>query len=79
MDILLCLSLEWEEENRNYLEYIYVLGKHFARLDGNLDNLNDTTKYFYHTDHLGSTVADTDRAGDTVWDGEYTPFGKQVG
>ena len=63
----------------NYLEYIYVLGKHFARLDGNLDNLNDTTKYFYHTDHLGSTVAVTDIAGNTVWDGEYTPFGKQVG
>jgi len=63
----------------NYLEYIYVLGKHFARLDGNLDNLNDTMKYFYHTDHLGSTVAVTDRVGNTVWDGEYTPFGKQVG
>ena len=69
----------YEEENRNYLEYIYVLGKHFARLDGNLDNLNDTTKYFYHTDHLGSTVAVTDIAGNTIWDGEYTPFGKQVG
>ena len=55
------------------------MGKHFARLDGNLDNLNDTTKYFYHTDHLGSTVAVTDIAGNTIWDGEYTPFGKQVG
>ena len=37
-------NILYEEENRNYLEYIYVLGKHFARLDGNLDNLNDTTK-----------------------------------
>lgn len=65
----------YEQENREYLEYVYVLGKHFARIDGNLDNLEDRTKYFYHTDHLGSTVAVTDEAGQTVWSGEYTPFG----
>ncbi|NLW46989.1 MAG: hypothetical protein GXY86_06600 [Firmicutes bacterium] len=65
----------YEQENREYLEYIYVLGKHFARVDGNLDNPGQTKKYFYHTDHLGSTVAVTDEAGQTVWTGEYTPFG----
>jgi RHS repeat-associated protein len=67
----------YEQENREYMEYIYVLGKHFARVDGNLDN-SITKKYFYHTDYLGSTVLVTDEAGQKVWASEYTPFGKQV-
>lgn len=45
----------YKQENKDYLEYVYVLGKHFARVDGNLDN-GIEKKYFYHTDHLGSTV-----------------------
>lgn len=68
-------NLLYEQENRDYREYIYVLGKHFARVDGNLDNSNETRKYFYHTDHLGSTVAVTDETGQAVWSGEYLPFG----
>lgn len=63
----------YEQENREYQEYVYVLGKHFARVDGNLDN-DIKKKFFYHTDHLGSTVAVTE-AGKTVWANEYTPFG----
>ncbi|NLW48759.1 MAG: peptidoglycan DD-metalloendopeptidase family protein [Firmicutes bacterium] len=51
------------------------MGKHFVWIDKNLDNLNDRKKYFYHTDHLGSTVAVTDEEGQTVWASEYTPFG----
>ncbi len=35
----------------------------------------ERTKYFYHTDHLGSTILVTDTAGQTVWSAEYTPFG----
>jgi RHS repeat-associated protein len=67
----------YEQENREYMEYVYVLGKHFARIDGNLDN-GIEKKYFYHTDHLGSTVLVTDETGKQVWSAEYTPFGKQV-
>lgn len=52
------------------------IGKHFARVDGNLDG-GTTKKYFYHTDHLGSTVLVTDDTGKQVWSGDYTPFGKQ--
>jgi RHS repeat-associated protein len=70
-------NVVYEQENRDYLEYIYVLGKHFARVDGNLDN-STVKKYFFHTDHLGSTVAVTDETGKQVWSAEYTPFGKQV-
>ncbi len=67
----------YEQEDRQYLSYIYIAGKHFARIDGNLDN-SITKKYFYHTDHLGSTVLVTDEAGQQVYSSEYTPFGKQV-
>jgi RHS repeat-associated protein len=67
----------YEQENRDYMQYIYVYGKHFARVDGNLDS-GVRAKYFYHTDHLGSTVLVTDESGKQVWSAEYTPFGKQV-
>jgi RHS repeat-associated protein len=67
----------YEQGNKEYMEYVYVLGKHFARIDGNLDN-GILKKYFYHTDHLGSTVLVTDEIGEQVWSAEYTPFGKQV-
>ncbi len=64
----------YEQEDRGYMEYIYVLGQHFARVDGTLDSA-ERTKYFYHTDHLGSTILVTDTAGQIVWSAEYTPFG----
>lgn len=64
----------YEEENGEYLAYVYVLGKHFARVDGKVGSEEKQT-YFYHTDHLGSTVLVTDEAGQAVWSTEYTPFG----
>ena len=64
----------YEEENQGYVEYIYLLGRHFARVDGDRSTQERTT-YFYHTDHLGSTVLVTDATGATVWSTEYTPFG----
>src|SRR5690554_2377543 len=65
----------YEEEGGEYTEYIYVLGKHFARVDGSKET-DEKATYFYHTDHLGSTVLVTDEAGNTVWSSEYTPFGQ---
>jgi len=65
----------YEQENKGYMEYVYVLGKHFARVDGSLSD-STVKKYFYHTDHLGSTVLVTDESGQQVWSAEYTPFGK---
>lgn len=64
----------YEEENQEYVEYIYLLGRHFARVDGDR-NTGERTTYFYHTDHLGSTVLVTDETGATVWSTEYTLFG----
>ena len=51
-------------------------GRHFARVDGYRTTTTEKrTTYFYHTDHLGSTVLVTDENGATVWSTEYTPFG----
>ena len=36
--------------------------------------ITGNTKYFYHTDHLGSVVNVTDEAGVSVWENDYTPF-----
>ena len=64
----------YEEENGEYMEYIYVLGKHFARVDGS-NQTEEQQTYFYHTDHLGSAVLVTDESVESVWSTEYTPFG----
>jgi YD repeat-containing protein len=58
-------NLLYEQKNDKYLEYIYVAGKHFARIDRNL-NSGETKKYFYHTDYLGSRVLVTNADGETV-------------
>jgi RHS repeat-associated protein len=65
----------YEQENSQYMEYIYVGSKHFARVDGNtVTGVSET--YFYHTDNLGSTVLVSSIAAEIVWSSEYTPFGK---
>jgi RHS repeat-associated protein len=69
------ISLIYEQEDVKYLEYIYVAGKHIARVDGSLTNTENKT-YFYHTDHLGSAVLVTNGSGETVWSTEYRPFGR---
>jgi len=67
-------TILYEQENDEYSEYIYVGGQHFARVDGNLISA-ETTTYFYHTDHLGSTVLVTNSSAEIVWSSDYTPFG----
>ncbi|HOJ78308.1 MAG TPA: hypothetical protein PL158_09440, partial [Bacillota bacterium] len=42
-------NLLYEEKDSEYSEYVYIFGKHFARVDGNLDNPEQFKKYFYHT------------------------------
>ncbi len=36
-----------------------------------------TTRYYTHTDHLGSVTTVTDSDGTLVWDNEYLPFGEE--
>ena len=67
-------QLIYEQENSQSVEYIYVAGKHLARVD--TDRVTDKADtYFYHTDHLGSSVLVTNSGGEIVWSAEYTPFG----
>jgi RHS repeat-associated protein len=39
----------------------------------------DGATFFLETDHLGSTRRIVDAAGNLVWQGDYTPFGRLVG
>ena len=68
-------NLLYQQENTEYIQYVYIQGKHFARVDGSLISSQKKT-YFYHTDHLGSTVLVTNESGNAVWSSEYTPFGE---
>lgn len=69
-------NLLYEEHiDETYTSYTYIRNTRFARENGNVDGSITPVRYYYHTDHLGSTVMVTDESGEVVWDGEYTPFG----
>jgi RHS repeat-associated protein len=50
-------------------EYIYLNGQPLAKIEGN-------DVYYYHNDHLGTSMMMTDSSAATVWEGEYMPFGE---
>jgi RHS repeat-associated protein len=50
-------------------EYIYLNGQPLANIENN--NI-----YYYHNDHLGTSMMMTDETVETVWEGEYLPFGE---
>jgi RHS repeat-associated protein len=52
-------------------EYIYVNGQPLAKIEGN-------DIYYYHNDHLGTSMLMTDENAATVWEGEYLPFGEPL-
>jgi len=74
-------SVLYEEKgDGEYKEFVYAFGRHFAKVEGKLGgDGSERKKYFYHTDHLGSTVAVTNAAGEVVWRNDYTPFGGLTG
>lgn len=41
-------------------------------------NIEDSNIYYYHNDHLGTPVMITDENQNTVWEGEFMPFGEPV-
>jgi RHS repeat-associated protein len=65
-----------EHADETYTSYTYIRNTRFTRENGNVDGSTDPVRYYYHTDHLGSTVLVTDETGEVIWDGEYTPFGE---
>jgi RHS repeat-associated protein len=66
-------NVVWEEGEQESLTYVYVGGKRFALEEVREGERN---RYYYHSDHLGSTVLVTGEDGKAVWDGDYTPFGR---
>jgi RHS repeat-associated protein len=52
-------------------EYIYLNGQPLAKIEGN--NI-----YYYHNDHLGTSMLMTDESQNIVWQGEYLPFGETL-
>jgi RHS repeat-associated protein len=54
--------------NGTAVYYVYLNGKQIAKVEG-------SKKYFYHTDHLGSTRAITDEQGKVTGRFEYQPYG----
>ncbi|MBN2352387.1 MAG: RHS domain-containing protein [Spirochaetales bacterium] len=62
------------------MSFIYVFNDLFAKVEGKTaGDGTERKKYFYHTDHLGSTTAITDESGNVVWKNDFTPFGTQTG
>jgi RHS repeat-associated protein len=52
-------------------EYAYLNGQPLAKIENN--NI-----YYYHNDHLGTPVLMTNGSGNTVWQGEFKPFGEPM-
>ena len=52
-------------------EYVYLVGQPLAMLRGGVI-------YYYHTDHLGTPQALTDKDRRLVWRADYTPFGDTI-
>jgi RHS repeat-associated protein len=52
-------------------EYTYLNGQPLAKIEG--DDI-----YYYHNDHLGTSMVMTDSSAAKVWEGEYLPFGEPL-
>ena len=66
-----------EEKNGSYSRYyIYTPS---GKLLYSIDPQNSNAVAFYHSDQIGSTVALTDKSGDTTDKYAYSPFGELLG
>jgi RHS repeat-associated protein len=52
-------------------EYIYLNGQPLAKIENN-------NVYYYHNDHLGTSILMTDENQNIVWEGEFKPFGEAL-
>ncbi len=63
-----------EKSDGTKICYIYLNGRQIAKVE---EKNGVQKKYFYHTDHLGSTRAVTDESGNVVGIVDYKPFGDE--
>jgi RHS repeat-associated protein len=64
-------EIERHENATHVRDYLYFPGTYTplaVRIDG--------TVYYYHTDHLGTPRRLSDEAGNIVWSGDYSAFGR---
>ncbi|MBI5140831.1 MAG: RHS domain-containing protein, partial [Nitrospirae bacterium] len=53
-------------------KYVFANGMRIARVTG---AGTASIRHYYHKDHLGSTLAITDKTGAVVWSSDYEPYG----
>lgn len=63
-----------EKSDGTKIYYVYLNGRQIAKVE---DKNGVRKKYFYHTDHLGSTRAVTGEEGNVVGYVSYKPFGDE--
>jgi RHS repeat-associated protein len=63
------LTVESSSSGMVKAEYIFLNGQPLAKIENN--NI-----YYYHNDHLGTSMLMTDENQSVVWEGDYLPFGK---
>ncbi|MBN2134727.1 MAG: RHS domain-containing protein [Acidobacteria bacterium] len=71
--------LLFEETTDLNTDYIYLSGQHLAKNEYEPGDKTNQERYFYLTDHLGSTICLTDSTGKILWQDDYTPFGETTG
>ncbi len=57
--------------------YVYGMGKRIGKFKYDSE-AEDTLKHIYHSDHLGSVRAVTNKDGATIAQLDYDPFGTQT-
>lgn len=66
---------EFNSQGIPKFDYIYAGNKNIARINFDANGAPES-KTFYHSDHLGSSLAVTDATTTVVWNQGYLPFGE---
>lgn len=66
---------EFNSQGVPKFDYIYAGNKNIARVNFDANGAPES-RTFYHTDHLGSSLAITDAFTTVVWNQTYLPFGE---
>lgn len=56
--------------------YVFANSTHFAKVEGAIGSIAEV--YYYHNDHLGSSMAITDKDGNLAWSQDYLPYGEAL-
>ena len=66
----IALTAEADEEGKITAQYLYLKGHQ------PIAKLEPSEVYAIHADHLGTPRVATNEKGETVWQADYSPFGK---